>query len=129
MKIIACAVAALTLLGACASSTTDQNLEQALRISNGMSKSDVLSIMGQPAASEFYGPIEEWHFCRKSEGRTADYRAVFFREGKVFAMKPYSVMVINEGGNYQSDCNTFVKRGNYKEPDIVREYRIKYGRG
>ena len=53
------------------------------------------------------------------------YVAVFFNEGKVIAMKPYSVVERDEGGNAFAVCEDFIKKGDYREPDVVREYRLK----
>ena len=94
-----------------------------------MDKSEVLKIMGGPPAStEFYGPLEEWHFC-DSGTRTLSYQAIYFNEGVVYAARPYSVMVAEETGFSSNvatfDCSRFIKRGNYREPDEVREYRLK----
>ena len=40
-------------------------------------------------------------------------------------MKPYTVTVTEVGGT-TGTCEIFVKMGNFREPDAVREYRIKY---
>ena len=92
-----------------------------------MNKQEVLATMGDtPFASEFYGQLEEWHYCDTGMNGVSKYVANYFRDGKVFAMKPYSVVEKAEGGSAFAVCEEFIKKGDYREPDIVREYRVKY---
>lgn len=104
--------------------TANQRLQNSFHIKNGMTKAEVLRVMeGNPVANEFYGDLEEWHYC--DTGPVHKYVAVFFDKDRVFAMKPYSVVESDEDLIF-SRCEQLVKRGDYKEPDVVREYRIKY---
>ena len=108
----------------------NQRLENSFQISNGMTKADVLRIMeDNPVANEFNGDLEEWHFCNTGMNGVSKYVAVYFNKGRVFAMKPYSVVEKDAGGNAFAVCEEFIKKGDYKEPDAVREYRIRYRRG
>ena len=98
---------------------TQKMVDQSFLLSPGMGKQDVLTTMGKPVKNEFDRGIEEWHYC--NTGWASDeYIAVFFDEGKVVAMKPYTVTGM---GGF---CGSFVKMGNYSEPDIVGEIRVKY---
>ena len=80
----------------------------------------------EPVATEFSGRFSEWHFCKSDEWTGENHRfvAVYFGDDKVIAMKPYSVSLSRRTGD--ADCRPYVKKGNYKEPDEVREYRIKF---
>ena len=122
MKFIKCfliAILAISFSGCGA----NQQLENARGIAAGMSKQNVRSVMGDdPVATEFYGKLEEWHFCNTGMNGVSRYVAVFFDEGKVFAMKPYSVLM--KGVEFPG-CEEFIKRGDYREPEIVREYRVR----
>lgn len=106
---------------------TMQNLGEAYRLEPGMTKDEVLAIMGPPVKTEFAKNVEEWHYCRTAQGVVStvdEFLALFFYEGKLIAKKNYSVS-LKEAGGYGS-CETFIKRGNYKEPDEVVEIRLKY---
>lgn len=127
MKKFVGAMSIMTLVAGCG---VNQRLENSFQISNGMTKADVLRIMeDNPVANEFNGDLEEWHFCNTGMNGVSKYVAVYFNQGRVFAMKPYSVVEKDEGGNAFAVCEEFVKKGDYKEPDVVREYRIRYRRG
>ena len=121
---------ALIFAGALASALltgcgTVQNLDNSLMISPGMTKQQVVSTMGEnPIKTEFDGPLEEWHYCKTGVGAD-EFIAVYFAEGRVIAMKPYTVT--QKDAQWENGaCEIFVKMGNFREPDAVREYRIKY---
>jgi hypothetical protein len=104
----------------------NQDLSLAGSINSGMSPGDVLRVMqDKPVAREFAGNYEEWHYCDSDTwtGRAHKYLAIYFINGAVVSMKPYGVSVRGES---VTDCGKFVKQGNYSEPDVVREYRVKY---
>lgn len=128
MKKLVIALSVMTLVAACG---VNQRLENSFQISNGMTKAEILRIMeSKPVANEFYGDLDEWHFCSSDfNGEVGKYVAVFFEKGRVFAVKSYSAVFLDEGGSLYAGCENFVKKGNYKEPDVVREYRIRYRRG
>jgi outer membrane protein assembly factor BamE (lipoprotein component of BamABCDE complex) len=95
---------------------TYQPLDNSFQLSPGMSKQEVVSVMGNiPVKTEFSANVEEWHYCKPGQ-----YVAVYFVDSKVYAMKPYSVT------GRRGDCSFYVKMGNYREPDSVREYRIQF---
>ena len=102
---------------------THQKVDNAMMLSPGMSKTQVVQVMGsQPAKAEFSGNVEEWHYC--STGSSSDeFVAVFFHDGQVIAMRPYLV-TINDAG-VSGTCERFVRMGNYREPSVVREYRFR----
>jgi hypothetical protein len=86
-----------------------------------MNKKEVLDTMGsRPVASEFTGELEEWHFCKQNFNNSRDYVSVFFVSGSVIAMKQYGV-----DRNSRETCASSIKGGSYKEPDVVKEYRLK----
>jgi len=96
------------------------NLKNAFLLSPGMSKKEVVETMGgRPVTAEFIGELEEWHYC--TTGFSTDkFAAVYFIKGELYAMKEYR----NPGIN--GSCQKGLKGGTYSEPDIVKEYRIKY---
>ena len=103
---------------------TQQNLDQSFLLSPGMGKQDVLTTMGKPVKNEFDRGIEEWHYC-STGGKADEFITVYFEQGRVIAMRPYTVTLADTRGATGS-CEVFVKMGNYSEPDIVGEIRIKY---
>ena len=90
-------------------------------VSEGMSKQQVIDIMGYPVASEFNKSVEEYHYCATGYG-SDDYVAFFFVEGKVVSKTTYNVTLADVGG-VTGKCSKFVKRGTYRTPDNVIEIR------
>ena len=112
---------AIILALASSAAVAKVDLDNSFMLSPGMSKQEVLDTMGgKPKASEFVGSLSEWHYCRNSFSGKYYYTSVFFHEGRVIAMKEYGV------GNNNGSCTSNIKGGSYREPDVVREYRIKY---
>jgi len=103
---------------------TQQPLEQSYRLNTGMSKQEVVSILGQPIKSDFYKNVDEWFYCKTGMGGD-QHLALFFFEGKLIAKKNYVVTVQDVYGQTGS-CEWFIKGGNYREPDEVKEIRLKY---
>tara|TARA_B100000035_G_C20513684_1_gene342309 strand:+ start:30 stop:389 length:360 start_codon:yes stop_codon:yes gene_type:complete len=110
----------IAALLACSGAWAKVDLGNSFLLSPGMSKQEVLEVMGgRPAASEFVGELEEWHFCKEFFSQnTKHYATVFFFQGKVIAMKEYGV-------EKRGTCTSNIKGGSYREPDVVKEYRIK----
>lgn len=103
-----------------------QNIEQSFMVSLGMTKREVIVTMGDnPVASGFNGRAEEWHYCKTGSNGVSRYVASYFDQGRVFAMKPYSVVEAAEGGNSFVACQNFVMKDDYREAGVVREYRLK----
>lgn len=100
-------------------------LKQSYRLYEGMTMDEVVSIMGTPCASELSKGVTEWHYC--TTGINADeFVAVFFKEGKLIAVKNYTVTLQDTGG-VSGSCRKFIKRGTYREPDVVVAIRSRYG--
>jgi len=78
---------------------------------------------GRPVKAEFSKNIEEWHFCNTGYG-SDEFIAVYFADGGLIAMKPYTV-TLRDAGGATGTCDIFVKMGNYREPSTVREYRLR----
>lgn len=89
-----------------------------------MSKEEVVSILGQPIKSDFYKNVDEWFYCKTGMGGD-QHLALFFFDGKLIAKKNYVVTAQDVPGSFGS-CEWFIKRGSYREPDEVREIRLKY---
>ena len=102
---------------------TQQDLQQGLQISPGMSKDQVLQIMGNPVSNTFEKGVEEWHYCDTNSVQEGDdYLALFFTDGEVVALKRYLVTMADV--NAVGDCTKFVRMGNFSEPDSIREIRL-----
>ena len=86
-----------------------------------MTKQEVIEIMGSPVASEFSEGVEEFHYCATGYG-SDDFVAFFFKNGKVVSKTTYNVTLSDVGGA-TGNCSKFVKRGNYRTPDIVVDLR------
>ena len=100
---------------------TSQNIANASMLSNGMSKQQVSAVMGLPIRSEFNGNLEEWHYC--NTGSYADeFVVLFFDDSNLFATRNYTVTLADSRGA-TGDCSLFLKMGNYREPDVVEEFR------
>jgi hypothetical protein len=119
MKKIVFIMAFICLLTSCG---VQQNLNRANRLRSGMSMDEVERIMGYPAVSDFYRDVEEWHYCKT--GFYSDRMlALFFYRENLIAKRFYSVS-LRDGGSYGS-CESNVRRGSYREPDIVTEIRLR----
>ena len=89
-------------------------------VSEGMSKQQVIDIMGTPVASEFNRGVEEFHYC--ATGYNADdFVSFYFQDGKVISKTSYTVTVAEVGAT--GHCSKFIKRGTYRTPDNVVEIR------
>lgn len=100
-------------------------MSQSYRLYDGMTMDQVREIMGTPCASEISKGITEWHYC--STGFDADeYVACYFQKGHLIAVKNYTVTIRDVGGA-QGNCRKFIKRGTYREPDVVIAVRSRYG--
>ena len=101
-----------------------QDISKAAFLRPGMSTSDALNVMGEaPVKSEFDRGIEEWHYA-KTGGPVDQFVALFFQNNKLVATRNYSVTIRDTQGVYGSAEN-FIKMGNYREPDEVKEIRVK----
>ena len=110
------------LVGCAAWPQQDLSLSQSIR--PGISPDQVISIMGeQPVATEFSRNYQEWHYCDSDiwDGSDHKFVAVYFLDEEVIGMKPYSVNVKGDGS---ADCRAYIKKGNYTEPDVIKEYRL-----
>ena len=89
MKIIQF-IAPLLLIGCSTAGVVTDVWTSSEQIHPGQTQADVLNIMGKaPGHRAFNGTREAWQFC--STNFTTDYyTAVFFQNGKVYAMSPYS---------------------------------------
>ncbi len=117
---IVVSIASSLIFNAC---YTSQNLKTSYKLSEGMTKEEVEGIMGSPIKSDFYKGVEEWHYC--STGQMSDeFLALFFYKGELIEKRNYTVTAADTRGIYGS-CETFIKMGNYREPDAVTEIRLR----
>ncbi len=103
---------------------TQQPIEQSFKLQSGISKEEVVAILGQPIKSDFYKNIDEWFYCKTGLGGD-QHLALFFYDGKLIAKKNY-VVTLQDVEGATGSCEWFIKRGSYKEPDEVKEIRLKY---
>ena len=109
------------LFESCSSSKwTQQNLSNAFKLNPGMSKEEVLEIMGSPIRSEFFDKVDEWHYCNGG-WPTKEFLAIFFFENKLIATKTYVYQM--NGYDDITSWEYYIKKGNYSEPDVVIEIR------
>lgn len=90
------------------------------KLEPGMTKQEVLAIMGEPVKSDFDRNVEEWHYCR-TQIDSEEYLALYFVDGVLLAKTNYTVREENRGS--LGSCAQFIKMGNYREPDVVVEIR------
>lgn len=97
------------------------SLRYAYKLSPGMTKQEVLNLLGPPAINDFDRNVEEWHYCNYM----GNYIALYFTDGKLIARTSYSVSEYDRMGEL-GDCAYFARRGNYRVPDKVIEIRNIY---
>ena len=99
----------------------NQRFKNNFLVNEGMTKQEVVDIMGSPAASEFASGVEEFHYCSTGTG-SDKFVAFFFVDGKVLSKTSYTVTEVDVGYTY-GNCSKFIKRGTYRTPDRVVEIR------
>ena len=71
-----CACMAVIFLSGCAWSEIDKNLTNAAQLRCGMSKEQVIALMGEPLKDQFFASENKWHYrdqVRRYDGQcTAD---------------------------------------------------------
>lgn len=108
------------LLVATLASCGSAKMNQAYRLEPGMTKAQVIEIMGEPMKSDFDRNVEEWHYCR-TQLDSETFLALYFVDGKLLTKTNYTVTEENIGSI--GSCSQFIKMGNYKVPDVVVEIR------
>ena len=106
---------------------TMQNLTPASEVQPNMAKKEVLKIMGEPIISEFSKNVEEWHYCKTDMNGISGDRFVvfFFADGKVIT-KQYYLVTMKDTKGVTGSCERFIKMGDYRVPDEVKEIRVKF---
>ena len=110
----------------------EADLTKTVGIFEGMTQDRVAEVMGMyPLNVELSDGITEWHYCAtgissRREGPAPDnFVAVYFADSKVIAMSNYQVTEADTDYTY-GHCSMFVKRGNYHEPQIVVDMRVRH---
>jgi hypothetical protein len=80
-----CCVVFLLTLSACGSS---QLMTESLKISQGQTKDEVLSLLGPPGNRQFQGKDEAWQWCSTGMS-TDDFLVVWFYDGYVTGITTY----------------------------------------
>ena len=127
MKKILTLIFALILNG-CA---VNQDLSNSVLLSPGLTKQEVVDIMGgPPIQSDFERDVEEWTYC--NTGFSSDAMlALFFHKNKLIAKYNYRVSVsdidpFGAGNNFDVSCAKYIRRGTYKVPQEVIDIRVKF---
>lgn len=94
---------------------------RAAQIYPGMSAEQVRRLLGSPQDRQFSGNEEVWQFCKTGAGfGYHDYRAVWFRDGKVTGVNSY------KSGRPASSCARDIKPVRWEDaPDKVIEIRSR----
>ncbi len=100
-----------------------KKISQSYLLEPGMTKKEVMSILGAPTKSDFDRNVEEWHYC-KTGLMSDEYLALFFHDGVLVTKTNYTVMQSDVPG-MAGTCDKFIKMGNYKVPDVVVEIRSR----
>ncbi len=115
----------------CGAGMIQQEIGASYKLSPGMTKEQVVAILGPPIKSDFDRGVEEWFYCKTggvsfqdqmNMSSVDEHVALFFHEGKLLTKTNYSVTPADTRGHYGS-CELFIKQGNYREPDEVIEIR------
>lgn len=106
----------VAVLASCGST----KMNQAYRLEPGMTKAQVIEIMGAPMRSDFDRNVEEWHYCR-TQMDSETFLALYFVDGILLTKTNYTVTEENRGS--LGSCTQFIKMGNYRVPDAVIEVR------
>jgi outer membrane protein assembly factor BamE (lipoprotein component of BamABCDE complex) len=102
---------------------TQQKIENTYLLKPGLSKDEVIKIMGTPCKTEFSENKSAWHYCKT--GETADEFVVLVFDGdKLLIVKNYSVTLRDTGGA-TGDCSKFVRPYDFEKPDETKEIRLK----
>ena len=86
---------------------TQQDVENVKKLKAGMSKKEVVELMGEPVRTEFAAELEAWHYCR-TEIAVDEYAVIIFRSGNAVQARNYSVVVSSDKSGYE-DCAKFVR--------------------
>ncbi len=122
------------------SKNTQQNLDKALEVKQGMSPEQVIKVMGKPVIREFNKELEEWHYC-KTGHNVDEYVVIKLHKSKVIGLKNYTVSwldvvyhhtktptvaTIEVGG--MGDCKLTVGWGTYNNaPNKAPQPTLKNG--
>lgn len=89
-------------------------------IDNGMSKKEVLEVMGAPGDRQFSGDDEAWQYCANSYGlEPHQYVIIWFYKGRVTGINSYK-------SSYMGFCQGAFKTIRWQEaPDRTIEIRSK----
>ena len=100
---------------------TRQDLTPSFLLSNGMSKAEVIELLGIPIRIEISDGIDEWFYC--STGLEIDeHLALFFYDEKLIASCNYTVSLRDVNG-LTGSCEYFIKLGSYRIPEVVYKLR------
>jgi len=102
-------------LSSCGTSKSFESLS--INVNPGMTKSEVINIMGTPENRQFKGSDEAWQWCNGGYNGGGSYTVIWFYKGIVTGTTSYKIYNCTAC----SDCFRTIKWGD--KPDITIEFR------
>mgnify|MGYP006148132681 CR=1 FL=1 len=102
-----------------------QNLSESNKLSPGMNKQEIISVMGNPIKSDFEKNVEEWFYCKTGSGESDEFVVLFIHNDVLVTKRNYTVTSRDTKGVYGS-CEKFIKMGGYSVPNEIKEIRLSY---
>ena len=91
------------------------------KLGKGISKSEVLDVMGPPVKSELLKNYEIWHYCNYSmNSNNGNYISIAFVSGKLVEKQIYNA------DNRFGSCVDNIKTGDYRDFDVVGYANVLY---
>ena len=92
------------------------------QINSGMTKEEVIDLLGEPVLSDLYYNIDEFHYCKSGRFKDA-YVVLFFIDNKLISKEQFlGNMIIDDIKNVKhiGNCASFIKNQDYKIPPEVQ---------
>lgn len=101
MKILAFLISLVLLVGCAA--INERTMQHTALVDPGMSKKEVLDILGPPGNRQFKDKDEAWQYCQTSVWDKGDkFAVIWFYDGKVTGMNTYTQ-------SFAGMCESFFK--------------------
>ena len=92
------------------------------KINSGMTKEEVIDLLGDPVLSELYYNVDEFHYCKSGRFKDA-YVVLFFIDNTLISKEQFfGNMIIDDIDNvkHTGNCENFIKNQDYKIPPEVQ---------
>ena len=93
------------------------------QINSGMTKEEVIDLLGEPVLSELYYNVDEFYYCKSGRFKDA-YVVFFFIDNELISKEQFlGNMIIDDIKNFKhtGNCENFIKDQNYEIPPEVQE--------